>query len=126
SAGGLAGGLASAGATLRPGFEVVAEIVGFDEKLARADAVLTGEGRLDAGSFGGKVVCCVLGAARRLPSPPRLLCVAGEVGHRGLMPGLQELATIADLSARFGGERSRREPALLTAIVVEEWLSSPP
>src|SRR6185312_6396383 len=56
AAGGLAGGLAAAGARLLPGFDLVAARLGFEERLAEADLVVTGEGRLDATSFTGKVV----------------------------------------------------------------------
>jgi glycerate kinase len=49
AAGGLGAGLiAFLGATLRPGFDVVAEVVGLRERLHGADLVITGEGRLDA------------------------------------------------------------------------------
>src|SRR5207244_514891 len=40
AAGGLAGGLAAIGATLRPGFDVVAEATGFEAELERAAAVV--------------------------------------------------------------------------------------
>ncbi len=60
AAGGLAGGLAALGARLEPGFEVVAAEAGLAEAFEGADLVLTGEGRLDASSFAGKVVGGVL------------------------------------------------------------------
>jgi glycerate kinase len=63
AAGGLAGGLAALGARLCSGFEVVAAAAGLADALASADVLLTGEGRLDATSFGGKVVGGVLGMA---------------------------------------------------------------
>src|SRR5207237_9078242 len=46
AAGGLAGGLAAVGARLVAGFDLVACRLGFDEKLAEADLVVTGEGLL--------------------------------------------------------------------------------
>ena len=60
AAGGLAGGLAAIGARLEPGFDVVADLVGLQDALAGADLVVTGEGKLDATSFAGKVVGGVL------------------------------------------------------------------
>jgi glycerate kinase len=49
AAGGLGAGLvAFAGARLRPGAEMVIENLKFDERLAGADLVITGEGRLDS------------------------------------------------------------------------------
>jgi glycerate kinase len=64
AAGGLGFGMAAFfGATLRPGFEVVAEAVGLPDRIARCDLCITGEGRFDAGSAKGKLVgrlarCC--------------------------------------------------------------------
>jgi glycerate 2-kinase len=64
AAGGLAGGLAAIGARLEPGFDVVANALGFDELLAAGcDLLVTGEGKLDASSLQGKVVGGALDAA---------------------------------------------------------------
>jgi glycerate 2-kinase len=64
AAGGLGGALAAAGAQVVSGFEHVADRLGLDDAIARADLVITGEGRLDASSFRGKVVGGVAGRAR--------------------------------------------------------------
>ena len=84
AAGGLAGGLAALGASLVPGFGVVADAVGLEARLARAQAVVTGEGRLDASSWSGKVVGSVVGLARR--AGVAVLVVPGAVGPGGLEP----------------------------------------
>ena len=47
---------------LRPGVDLVMDATGFDAKLASADLVLTGEGRIDAQTAFGKTA---LGVARR-------------------------------------------------------------
>jgi glycerate 2-kinase len=47
---------------LRPGIDLVMEATGFDDKLAGADLVITGEGRIDAQTAFGKTA---LGVARR-------------------------------------------------------------
>jgi glycerate 2-kinase len=47
---------------LRPGIDLVMEATGFDDKLARADLAITGEGRIDAQTAFGKTA---LGVARR-------------------------------------------------------------
>jgi glycerate 2-kinase len=60
AAGGLAGGLAAIGAVLEPGFDVVAGAARLESALDGRELVLTGEGRLDASSFEGKVVGGVL------------------------------------------------------------------
>jgi glycerate kinase len=54
AAGGLGAALASLGAELAPGAERVLELVGFRERAARADLVVTGEGRVDRTTFAGK------------------------------------------------------------------------
>jgi glycerate 2-kinase len=65
AAGGTAYGLATAwGATLVPGASSLARLAGLGAALDGADLVVTGEGRLDAQSFRGKVVGNVVGEAR--------------------------------------------------------------
>jgi glycerate kinase len=82
AAGGLAGGLAALGARLVPGFGVVAESVGLADRLGRVDLVVTGEGRLDATSWAGKVVGGVVRAARLAGVP--VLVVPGALGPGGI------------------------------------------
>ena len=56
-AGGLSGGLYGAlGARLRPGALFVLRRADFSRRLRDADAVITGEGKLDAQSLDGKAV----------------------------------------------------------------------
>ncbi|MEV5961508.1 glycerate kinase [Kribbella sp. NPDC051952] len=71
---GAAGGvgfaaLALLGAELRPGIELVLELVGFHGQLAGADLVVTGEGALDEQTLHGKAVAGVAAAARAVASP---------------------------------------------------------
>ena len=77
AAGGLAGGLAAMGARLVSGFDLVADRLHLDERLAEAGLVVTGEGRLDETSFTGKVVGRLL--ARAAAAGVEALVVAGEV-----------------------------------------------
>jgi len=83
-AGGLSGGLWAYGARLRPGAAFVADAMGFDERLARADAVVSGEGRFDAQSLAGKIVGEV--AARCAAAGKPLHLVVGEEGFEGGRP----------------------------------------
>jgi glycerate kinase len=109
AAGGLGGGLAAVGARLIPGFDLVAERVGFDEHLARADLVVTGEGRIDATSFTGKVVGRVLD--RAAAAGIEALVVAGEVAPDSPSAALA-------LVERYGPESAFAEPAkCLTELV---------
>jgi glycerate kinase len=75
AAGGLGFGLlAFAGARLRRGVEVVMEAVGFQDRLAAASVVITGEGAFDAGSLHGKVPAGVLQASVLAGVPVAVLC----------------------------------------------------
>ncbi|HYP45642.1 MAG TPA: glycerate kinase [Propionibacteriaceae bacterium] len=78
---GAAGGtgfaaLAVLGAELRPGIELVLELVGFDRLVTGADLVVTGEGSLDGQSLAGKAPIGVAQAAARAGVP--VVAVAGR------------------------------------------------
>jgi glycerate kinase len=67
AAGGLGFGLMSfCGATVRPGFDVVAEAVGLESKMKGADIVITGEGSLDRQTLEGKTPAGIARLARKL------------------------------------------------------------
>ncbi len=105
AAGGLAGGLwARYGASILPGAGWVLDAVGFDERLARAAAVITGEGRLDATTLHGKVVFEVARRARRLSRPAHAI-----VGSCTL--SAEESAQLALASVRCAGSIEQLEAA---------------
>jgi glycerate kinase len=116
AAGGLAGGLAAAGAALVPGFDVVADALGLAERIAGADLVVTGEGTVDAESFEGKAVGGVVDLAIEAGVP--VLVIAGEVLADEL-PDLPATVTIVSLVARFGRERALADTAGCVAEVVD-------
>jgi glycerate kinase len=97
AAGGLAAGLAGfCGARLEQGIELVLEIVDFDAALARADLVITGEGRLDAQTAQGKVLSGVLRHAHRLRKP--VVAVVGSYeGNPERYLGPENLADLEQL-----------------------------
>ncbi|MCU1507837.1 MAG: glycerate kinase [Glaciihabitans sp.] len=64
AAGGTAFGFVNAwGAVIEPGADYLAKLSGVSTAIASADVLLTGEGRFDAQSLGGKVVGQLLSAA---------------------------------------------------------------
>jgi glycerate 2-kinase len=92
-AGGLSGGLwAAFGAELRPGAEFVLDLLGFGERLAAADVVVTGEGRVDSQSLEGKIVGQI---AERCAAAGKPLYVV--VGQDGLRPAAASAAGIASV-----------------------------
>lgn len=79
AAGGLAGGLGALGASLVPGFDVVADEVGLHEQIAQCDLIITGEGYLDNESFDGKVVGGVQQLAQQFKKPVVVICGGADV-----------------------------------------------
>ncbi|MDQ2797893.1 MAG: glycerate kinase, partial [Actinomycetota bacterium] len=102
AAGGLGGALAACGGRLRPGFDVVAKHVGLDASLRSVDLVVTGEGRLDASSFDGKVVGAV--AERARAARVAVLAIVGEIE-----PGLDVPFEVVSLTDLVGRERARAD-----------------
>lgn len=102
AAGGLAGGLAALGGRLIPGFELVADELNLFDAIETADLVITGEGRLDAESFHGKVVGGVaeLAADRGVPVGAIVGIADVEVADR--LP-------MVSLSAAYGADASLSE-----------------
>jgi glycerate 2-kinase len=80
AAGGLSGGLwAAFAAHLVPGAAFVLGVVGFDRRLEQADALITGEGRLDAQSREGKLTGEVARRCRAAGLP--VYAIAGQVAR---------------------------------------------
>lgn len=75
--GGMAAGLAHfAGAHLLPGIELVLDLLAADQRLAQADLVIVGEGRLDRQSLAGKTP---IGVARRTPEGVPVIAICGSL-----------------------------------------------
>ncbi|OTN76048.1 hypothetical protein A5886_001124 [Enterococcus sp. 8G7_MSG3316] len=86
AAGGLGGAILLAGGQLQSGFQTIASIIGFEEKIAQADFVITGEGRIDQQTDQGKVPFGVATIAHDLGIPVIVLCGSrqtniGEMAH---------------------------------------------
>jgi glycerate kinase len=80
AAGGLGAGLvAFAGAALRPGAELVLDLLALDRHLADANLVLTAEGRIDAQTASGKAPAAVAARARAHGLP--CIAIAGGIGE---------------------------------------------
>ena len=77
AAGGLGFGLMSfCGATIRPGFDVVADAVDLKSKISNVDLVITGEGSLDRQTLEGKTPAGVALLAHKLNK--RVFAIAGR------------------------------------------------
>ena len=92
AAGGLGAGLSAFfGAELADGAAFVLEKTGFENKLARADLLITGEGCFDRQTFYGKAPGAALAAAARLGKPALVVCGVSlikdprELRRRGIL-----------------------------------------
>jgi len=95
AAGGLGFGLMSfCGANVRPGFEVVAQAVSLEQKIKRADVIITGEGKLDNQTLEGKTPAGVADLAHKFGK--RVFAIVGRAeansSARELFDRVYELA----------------------------------
>ena len=121
AAGGLAGGLAALGAQLVRGFDVVAEHLHLEDRLAAADVVITGEGLLDDQSFAGKAVGGVVRLAQDSATP--VLVIAGEALSEGRQAAADAGATLVELVSRWGVDRAMSDPCACVEAAVSDWLT---
>jgi glycerate 2-kinase len=77
AAGGLGAGLLALGGRCESGAAIIAEHTHFDDDIAEAEMIVTGEGRFDEQSLHGKVVGEIAAAARPLGIP--VVVLAGQV-----------------------------------------------
>lgn len=78
AAGGLGAGLvAFLGATLRPGVDIVIDAVNFEQRVAGADLVITGEGKIDSQTTRGKTLAGVARVAKKFGLP--VVAIGGSV-----------------------------------------------
>jgi len=96
SGGGLGAALlAFLDADLRSGADVVGKAAGIEARISAADAVITGEGRLDGQTAFGKAPQYVARLARAAGKPT--VCIAGSLGEgyestRGLFAAIESLS----------------------------------
>ena len=112
AAGGLAGGLwARYGAGILPAAAWVLEAIGFDARLHRARAVITGEGRLDAQTLEGKAISEI--ARRCVRDGVPLHAIVGSIALDAVEAEQLALATLRQASDLAELQRAGR--ALATA-----------
>ncbi len=122
AAGGLGAAIVALGGTLRSGYGVVTELLGFHEALQASSLVVTGEGAFDATSFGGKAAGSVVrdAAAAGVPS----LVIAGRATDEAIEEATGLGSTVVSLSRVFGEERAHSETAACIAAAMAEYLGS--
>lgn len=114
AAGAMAGGMvAFFGATVRMGIDVVLDTVNFDRLLDGADAVFTGEGKMDSQSLQGKVISGVARRAAR-KNVPVIAVVGGVDGDVSAVyeMGVNSVFTINRMPEDFSVSRYKSEENL--------------
>ncbi|MEO8207381.1 MAG: glycerate kinase, partial [Chthoniobacterales bacterium] len=87
AAGGLGFGiLAFLGGNVEPGFDAIADLVRLEEKIAAADLVLTGEGKLDHQTLEGKGPAGVAALAQKHRKP--VIAFGGAVAEEKALGSL--------------------------------------
>jgi glycerate kinase len=126
AAGGLGYGLLLLGASVQPGFDVVAQTVGLASHVDACDLVVTGEGRLDHTSLRGKVVAGVARHANAAGVPCIALAGDAQVGSRELRAGGVEAGygMVQLLGREPALDRPAEALAQLAARVARTWSRS--
>lgn len=107
--GGMGAGLvAFFGADLRPGVELLAEVTDLEDAIRNADLVITGEGRLDRDSLGGKAPIAIARIAKRMKRP--CVAVAGDLVLESSELRRNGIETAIGLLQSGGATAAERDP----------------
>jgi glycerate 2-kinase len=115
AAGGLSGGLwAALEAELVPGAAFVLDALRFDERLKRAGAVITGEGKLDEQTLQGKAVGEVATRSRQRGVPCHAIVAKAELDRFGLrlldLDSVSEATTLEEIELAVEALADRLPP----------------
>ncbi len=95
AAGGVTAGMMGLlNATIKPGIEFVLEMVHFDNLIADADLVITGEGRIDSQTLHGKAPAGVLAAAKKQNVPVIAMCGSVAPGTDTTSMGFKQVIAV--------------------------------
>jgi glycerate kinase len=86
SGGGAAGGVPAGmvaffDAEILPGTETIMQIIGLEEKIVKADLIITGEGKLDSQTLSGKLIAGIAQAAQKYKKELRAVCGINELSE---------------------------------------------
>ena len=112
AAGGLGFGLMTfCSATMRPGFDVVAESIHLERSIVDADVVVTGEGSLDRQTLEGKAPAGVAKLARK--NGKRVFAIVGRSSREGEVESLFEKVFALNDGSMSDADSIKRAPELL-------------
>ena len=112
AAGGLGFGLLTfCNASIRPGFDIIAETVQLGDRIAAADLVVTGEGRLDDQTLDGKGPAGIAALARK--AGKRVIGFGGSITDAAERAGLFD--TLVPIANGLPLAEAMRDAAMLLA-----------
>lgn len=114
-----AGGFAFVDMTVNHGMDYITAAVGLEEKVRKADLIITGEGKIDRQTLSGKVVMAVAKAAVRHHKPVTAVCGSSDLtveATRSL-----GISTVISLTDEFTpiDEAVRRAGSLLEQRIIQ-------
>lgn len=123
AAGGLGAALFALGAVREAGIALIQRLVRLEQRAAKADLVVTGEGTFDASSLQGKVVSGVAAAAADVGLPCLVLAGQVSVGRRETAAaGIDATYAVADaVGLQASLAQPAQELAALAERVAREW-----
>ena len=120
--GGMGAGLvAFFGATLRPALDLLAEVTDLEHEISEADLVITGEGRLDEASLGGKAPIAIGRLAKRFKTP--CLAVVGDLTLDNSVLRRNGIEAAIGIVQTGGGALTDRDPEAALEKAVEGLLT---
>lgn len=115
AAGGLGAGLlAFTPARLKSGIDIILDHVGFNEIIAAADLIITGEGKIDGQSLRGKVPIGIAARAKQIGIP--VVAMVGDIGEDTeavYEKGIQAILSINRVAVPFEKAKLRSKEDLL-------------
>jgi glycerate kinase len=107
-------GLALLGGSMRPGIDLILELVGFDDRLGDARLVITGEGSLDSQTLRGKAPAGVAAAAAAAGVRTVAVCGTSKLSPTDLhSAGFDAAYALTDLEPDVARCMAEAEPLLV-------------
>lgn len=128
AAGGLGAAILALGGRLLPGAAYVMDAIGLEERVARADVVFTGEGRIDAQTVRGKAVAALARMCSVMKKPLIAFCgattddTATRAALRAL--GVTDVVVITPAGQPLADAIDAQNAQTNLARAVERWLTA--
>lgn len=97
AAGGLGAGLiAFLNARLKSGSKYILNILEFEKRIQTANAIITGEGKIDNQTINGKIISEIINKAEKIGCPVYAICGINELFEQNYLKEIVSLVSFAD------------------------------